>query len=252
MNGPKWTTEETSLLIKSFKLRNKQLSSLFPRRSLNAVLNKMHNMGLERPFLPIDRFLKFVETDNNGCWVWVGCKQGKHPWQYGSFGVNGKIEKAHHFSYEFYRGPVPEGMLVCHTCDNPPCVNPDHLFLGTALDNTQDMIQKGRSNFLRGSKKANALLTENTVINIRNDPRPVVEIARELGVSSSCIYDAKSRSWKHVPGAKKKNLKVTDGEVVKIRADNRPHIEIAKEYGISRCYVSTLKSGIWRKSASHD
>ena len=76
----------------------------------------------------------------SGCWLWLLSKA----FGYGNFKVNGKTKRAHRVAWEEFNGPIPEGMNVCHTCDNPSCVNPEHLFLGTQYDNLQDMKQKGR------------------------------------------------------------------------------------------------------------
>jgi hypothetical protein len=76
---------------------------------------------------------------------------GCHEWQgaltyngYGRIGVNGKVQRAHRVAYELAHGPIPEGIVVCHRCDNPRCCNPDHLFLGTTQENVDDKVQKGR------------------------------------------------------------------------------------------------------------
>lgn len=95
-----------------------------------------------------DRFWSHVvkSSDPDGCWTWDGARQ--QPFGYGMFGVTSKrIVGAHRFSYQLRHGAIPEGLQVCHHCDNPPCVRPDHLFLGTAVDNSRDMVSKGRANF---------------------------------------------------------------------------------------------------------
>jgi hypothetical protein len=76
----------------------------------------------------------------DGCWEWNAAKR----LGYGKFAYEGKVIDAHRLSWLLHFGPIPEGMLICHRCDNPPCVRPDHLFLGTRADNTHDMDAKGR------------------------------------------------------------------------------------------------------------
>lgn len=85
-------------------------------------------------------FIKKIEISED-CWSWRGAKQGKG---YGRFWNGRRLVLAHRFSYEFFTGTIPRGALVCHICDNPSCVNPKHLFLGTHKDNAIDMISKGR------------------------------------------------------------------------------------------------------------
>lgn len=105
----------------------------------------------------IERFLaKVVINDSTNCWEWVG---SKYRGGYGHFRrfINNKwtMGKSHRYSYEFYNNvsiKSMEGLVVCHTCDNPCCVNPKHLFLGTAKDNAFDMMKKNRNVFGRNSK----------------------------------------------------------------------------------------------------
>lgn len=88
------------------------------------------------------KFWSFVEKTES-CWLWRG---GLHQKGYGSMGDgDGSHVRAHRYSYLLHFGPIPKGKMVCHKCDNPPCVNPEHLFLGTAQSNMDDMIQKGRA-----------------------------------------------------------------------------------------------------------
>lgn len=88
-----------------------------------------------------DQFWARVEK-TDACWLWTGSTYGIG---YGQFKHANKNRAAHIFSYELHHGPVPEGLVVCHHCDVPGCVRPDHLFVGTHKDNTQDMMRKGRN-----------------------------------------------------------------------------------------------------------
>lgn len=91
-----------------------------------------------------------VRVTDTGCWEWVG---GRTVDGYGVAKRRGRQAGAHRWSYEAFVGPIPAGMYVCHSCDNPPCVNPDHLWLGTPTDNVQDALRKGRRITLRAERR---------------------------------------------------------------------------------------------------
>lgn len=131
-------------------------------------------------------FWPFV-TKSDGCWIWEGTKNDK---KYGQLPRRKGMKRfmAHRISYELHKGIIPEGHYVCHHCDNPPCVNPDHLFVGTAKDNMEDMYKKGRHLI----KKVCSRLSMDQIIHIRNikinqPDIKNVEIAKRFGVSKSSI-----------------------------------------------------------------
>lgn len=139
------------------------------------------------------------KTDNE-CWPWEGNRSGG---RYGRLRNHGQQLAAHRTSYEIHFGTIPEGMFVCHTCDNPICVNPRHLFLGTPNDNMQDKITKGRERYLRGDENPASRLTTTEVIAIRERARSgetQSALARQYGISQSTISEiVLYKIWRSVP-----------------------------------------------------
>ena len=147
----------------------------------------------------IDRFFGFVYPEpNTGCWLWCGPSAGGKG--YGMFSANGRSVRAHRFSYDVFVGPIPPGMLVCHRCDVRPCVNPEHLFLGSAIDNNADMTRKGRRAV--GERCHKAKLKPSQVLEIlQSDERPVV-LAQRYGVDGATIRRLlRGESWAHLYAA---------------------------------------------------
>ena len=152
---------------------------------------------------PIERFLEKILIGND-CWIYRGKKSGEHC-QFHLRKENDKriIIGAHIFSYEIFVGPVPEGRLVCHHCDNPPCVRPSHLFIGTTQDNALDAKAKGRLDIRRGERNTRARWTEDKIKMLRELYAQGIS-RRELrlrfpeipyGTLDGFIYD---QSWKHL------------------------------------------------------
>lgn len=135
------------------------------------------------------RFFRHTHPSNGyeTCWIWSGYtdKDG-----YGTLRALNKDYKAHRLSFLLFYGDIPKGMLICHSCDNPSCVNPKHLFLGTPKDNMDDMIKKNRQVHVRGEGVGNSKLTEEKVHLIRNYIRQGLsdmQIAKIFGVSDGTI-----------------------------------------------------------------
>ncbi len=130
------------------------------------------------------------------CWFW---KAAKNSWGYGAFTIlpQRRMIGAHRLSYEMHFGIIPGDLQVCHKCDNPACVNPDHLFLGTVLDNRRDCVSKGRQAY--GEKNGRAKLTVQQVREIRASSESLRSIAKRYGVSQALISAIRSRKlWGHV------------------------------------------------------
>lgn len=147
----------------------------------------------------IDCFMEHVQKRESGCWEWVGAisRDG-----YGRVKHNHRGTPAHRFAYEQLVGPVAGGLLVCHRCDNPKCVRPEHLFLGTPAENSADMVLKGRQKFKRGSAHANAKLNEQQVRVVLERLRAgetQISIANDYGVRHCTIsLIALGKAWRHV------------------------------------------------------
>lgn len=156
-----------------------------------------------------DRITANVKIDGNGCWIWQLSLNKKGKFAYGYIGLgavknNTRINvAAHRFSYSAFKGEIPDGINVCHSCDNPKCVNPEHLFLGTRQDNVDDRESKNRNNpyYKKGCKHPNAIITESnvvTIIDMQSKGLKSKDIAKEIGVNVRIIYDVISgRTWGH-------------------------------------------------------
>lgn len=162
------------------------------RCASNAMIGRRSKETLE------SKFWKRVQISES-CWLWTGKKLAK----YGYLSVRDERSvKAHRFSYELHYGPIPDGLLVCHHCDNPPCVRPDHLFLGTQADNNRDKMIKGRHRAAHSETHHSAKLTNTQVQEIRilsangSSRKSVAEI---FNVTTGTIsHIVTGRNWQHV------------------------------------------------------
>jgi len=141
-----------------------------------------------------DFFVKIISNIkvNGECFEYQGSRNVDGYGRVKIGGRNGKFVLAHRFIYEKMIGVIPDKILVCHTCDNPPCVNPDHLFLGTHQDNMNDMKKKGRAHRTIGERSGLCKLTTDQINDIRRDSRKQIEIANDYGVVKSTISMIKS------------------------------------------------------------
>lgn len=139
-----------------------------------------------------------IPEPNSGCLLWLGTVnqngQARMSW-------NGKEQLAYRLVWELSRGPIPDGLCVCHKCDVPACINLDHLFLGTHADNMADAAVKKRmrSGGVRGSAQGSAKLTEATALAIFLATGTQRSIARRFGVGQKAVWTIKNRlGWRHI------------------------------------------------------
>lgn len=194
------------------------------------------------------------EAGADACWPWTG---GKTSAGYGAIMVNYKNILAHRFSYELHNGPIPEGMFICHKCDNPACVNPTHLFLGTPQDNMDDMISKGRQVLTEpptffGEDHPNAALTWEQVDEMRQlfatGQCSPAELASRYHITKANVgYIIHWRTWRkddspppEYPG----KTKLTESEVRAIRSAYASgkvlQRELAAKYNVQPSLISLI------------
>lgn len=150
-----------------------------------------------------DRFEgKYIAVPEAGCWIWEGSvSSGSMPygllWRDGGRGAG--FDYAHRVSYRKHIGPIPDGLFVCHRCDTPLCVNPDHLFLGTSQDNTSDRDKKGRQKTAKGSTHKLAKITEQQALEIYHSDLSCAKLGKLYGIDGALVHRIKhKKSWAHI------------------------------------------------------
>jgi len=145
-----------------------------------------------------ERFITKVNKTAT-CWLWTG---GLDSWNYGNYRLNGKCVKAHRYSYMINKGNIPEGMLIRHTCDEPKCVNPSHLILGTHQDNMNDRNQRNRQARNKGEKSGNAKANNDIVKEIRilyGFGFTHIELANKYNIGRTSVgLIINKKAWSHI------------------------------------------------------
>lgn len=197
-----------------------------------------------------ERLYSRTQPSDNGCIVWTGCTITDKG--YGLLSVNNKRWYTHRLAWMIEHGEIPRGMFVCHHCDNPSCVNVNHLFLGTPADNSADMVAKGRQ---RSGRVGPRKLTERDVVLARNlfvNGVSVSELAATFGVCSATIRLMLSgATWGHITITynyrsiiRKGALSDADkSRIIALRDDGLKLREIARRFGISTSMVSLVSRG---------
>ena len=203
---------------------------------------------------PIERLLAKSIHARNGCLLYRGQLDKDGYGRVGS-GVGGTHARTHRLSYIHFKGPIPNGMYVCHTCDTPSCVNPDHLFLGTALDNNRDRDYKGRGADITEGKNPQSKLSDTQVQNIHQlfkDGNTMTAIAAIFGIGMQNVslivrgitrpqaYEAFHGSQ---PVKATSKPRLSDEQVSVIRNAHKTCAELAVQFNISTAQVSRIRNG---------
>lgn len=179
-------------------------------------LNGRHDLApVKRFWLQVNKRGPIHPTLKTRCWEWTGNLTGSKPFKYGCIYVDNKGIRSHRFSWMIHFGDLLPEIKVCHHCDNPKCVNPQHLFIGTSQDNAIDMVSKGRQNDIVGEMNGNAILTNEDVLSIRRRFKLKHHIgplrrsfgwvsnarmlAQEFNITQEHVRAvARGRAWKHL------------------------------------------------------
>lgn len=214
-----------------------------------------------------ERFWEKVDRGTpDQCWEWTAAR---NEFGYGCILVEGRKVLAHRVCWELECGPIPPGLSVCHRCDNPPCNNPAHLFIGEHIDNMRDRDRKGRLNPGRGERARGAARTRLTwddvrAIRARYAANPILlrhELATEYGIDQTAVERiVAGKTWRE-PGMLLTRRGKRKGNPTKLNAQRAAQIrgalqrasrrEVAQEFGISLAMVSLIATGkAWREECT--
>jgi len=197
-------------------------------------------------------FSKITTKQDRGykteCWVW-GIKKSKE--SYGVTRLNGIPIAAHRASWIIHRGKIPSGKFILHRCDVRRCVNPDHLFLGTAKDNADDMIKKGRQKHPAGEDSASSVLCAGQVLAIRHlleeTRENYVSIGKKFKISCNAVRSiATGKTWTHlgpIDPISRQVRKLTSESIGRIKELYRrgaSQLEISKEFGVNQSHICRI------------
>jgi len=195
MPGKRWNEDEDTYLINNRQdMTAKEMSSHLPGRTSHSVEIRISHLGLTQECMPTKKipnmtpdqmknFWSRVDIGDRGsCWRWKrGCtKDG-----YGSLGINGKVYRAPRISFSLYYGPIPDGKIILHKCDNPLCCNPHHLEFGTKKDNSKNKYDRGRGNNYRKFNFTDADVEQ--MLMWRQEKWTYEEISQKFGCSANTI-----------------------------------------------------------------
>lgn len=197
------------------------------------------------------------EVNEKGCHICTShakdkdgyiCYRNKH---------NQKSSKLHRYLYEEKFGEIPKGMVLRHSCNEPSCINLDHLKIGTQQDNINDKVNANRQ--ANGEKHGMNKFTQKIIMSIMQDTRKYEDIANTYDLSVTHVVEIKnSKQWKHIKckilkgdnqvrGEKQYNAKLDESKVREIRKDKRPTVKVAKDYGVSRKLIDNIrKNRTWK------
>lgn len=205
-----------------------------------------------------------LTANKNLCWEWKRKREGR----YATFYLKGREYKAPRVAYSIFYGKDPSDLLICHKCDNPNCINPNHLFLGTEKDNSDDKIAKGREVFVKGESHPMSKLSDEDVVRIKylcSHGASSTVVGKEYGIGMTQVRRiVNGDSWKHLHdkasvstdsidryktkgdwavGSRHGHSRMTEGIVLAMRADHKNGLsvgDIAKKYNIHQSGASRI------------